>query len=61
MKKIIVSQRLSDFHVCVEGKEGVWAAGKTADEAIGNLIRFHQEHFDVEVKFDVSVKKCSFD
>jgi len=58
---IVVTQRFRDFHVCIENMEGIWSAGKTVDEALGDLIRHHQEFFNVEVKLDTSVKKFCFD
>lgn len=48
-KRIIVEQRSADIHVHLEPHRGVWACGKTLDDAIGNLVRYHQEYFEVEV------------
>ena len=39
------------YYARVKGKPGVWAAGKSQDEAIGDLIRCHPEHFGVNVKY----------
>lgn len=50
--KIIMTKRTSDIHVCPEGQPGIWAAGKTQDEALGNLIRYHSEHFGLEIEWN---------
>ncbi|MCD4761614.1 hypothetical protein K8R32_01515 [bacterium] len=52
--KIVVTKRTNDIHVCAEvdfsldEKTNIWAPGKTLDEALGNLLRTHPEHFEVE-------------
>ncbi len=46
---LVVTQRMADFHVAVAGTEGrVWSAGKSAYEAIGNLVADHPERFGVK-------------
>jgi len=45
MKKIIVTKRNDDFHAHLEGHKEIWACGKTASEAIGDLITSHPESF----------------
>jgi len=50
--KIVMTKRTADIHVCPEGKPGIWAAGKTVDEAVGNLIQCHQEHFGLELEWN---------
>ena len=50
--KIIVTKRHSDIHVCPEGRPDIWACGKTLDEALGNLVRSHSEHFDLEIEWN---------
>lgn len=49
MNSILVTKRGDDVHVCLKGEAGVWASGKTADEAIGSLIRSYPERFDIEI------------
>jgi len=50
--KIIFTKRTSDIHACPEGQPAIWACGKTQDEALGNLIRTHSEHFGLELEWD---------
>lgn len=47
--KIVITKRYSDYHACPEGEPGCWAAGKTIDDAIGNLVRCHPERFNVQI------------
>ena len=61
--KIEVSERLMDywidekgqrqpkFHAQIEGKPGIWSAGRSLDDAVGNLIRTHPEQFGVTIAF----------
>ncbi len=54
---IICRQQITDtgdFHACIEGSPWHWACGKVPDEAIGNLVRTHPEHFGIkEVKINI--------
>lgn len=47
---IEVMERLHDYHACIKGRPGVWAAGRNMDEAIGDLIRHHSEKFNIVVE-----------
>ncbi len=50
--KVIVTKRSDDYHACQAGKTAVWGCGKTADEAIGSLIRAHQDRFNITIVLD---------
>ena len=39
------------FHAQIKGKPGFWACGVTIDDAIGNLIRYHQDTFHIYVEY----------
>ncbi len=39
------------YHAQIAGRPGVWAAGNSIDDAIGNLIRCHPEQFGIEINF----------
>lgn len=47
--KIIIINRKDDYHASLEGHPEIWGCGKCPDEAIGNLIRSHQEIFQVGI------------
>lgn len=53
--KIVVTKRYSDYHACPEGEPTCWAAGKTPDDAIGNLVRCHPERFNVQIVWPTTV------
>lgn len=48
--KIVVTKRTDDWHACLENNTAIWACGKSLDEAIGDLIRTHQDVFKIEVQ-----------
>lgn len=60
---IEVSERLMDywtdhegkrqpkFHAQIAGQPGIWACGRTPDEAVGDLVRTHPAEFNVALKF----------
>lgn len=50
MKTIIVTRRQDDYHACLKEDAAIWACGKTENEAIGNLIRFHPQKFDIIIE-----------
>jgi hypothetical protein len=50
-RKIIVTKRGHDCHVCLEGNPGIWEAGKTAAEALGKLIQTHGAHLGIEIEW----------
>lgn len=39
------------YHACVAGQPGLWAAGYSSDDAIGNLIRTHPEAFGITLQY----------
>jgi len=49
---IVVTKRTADYHACIEGKPGIWAAGKVPYKAVGDLIMHHSEKFGVAVRID---------
>ena len=49
MKTVIVTPRPSDYHACLEEHPEHWACGKTADAAVGSLMRSHGKFFEVDV------------
>ena len=44
-----VLQQSARYRAQVVGKPGVWAAGDTIDDAIGNLVRCRPEEFGIEL------------
>lgn len=50
VRKIIVKSRGTDWHASFEDNATIWSSGKTAYEAIGDLIFHHSEQFGVEVE-----------
>lgn len=50
---IEVTKRSADYHACIKGRPGVWAAGRNMDEAIGDLIRHHSEQFGITVEVKI--------
>jgi hypothetical protein len=42
-------QERPKYHAQIQGEPGFWAAGRTANEAIGDLIRCHPERFGVTI------------
>ena len=47
--RILVTKRTADFHACVENQTEVWGCGKNVDEALGGLIRAHQDIFKITI------------
>ena len=47
--KIIVTRRIADYHACVEGHPEICGCGETRNEAIGELIRSHQDMFRIVI------------
>lgn len=37
------------YHAQIKGRPGVWAASESIDNAIGDLIKCHPEHFGISV------------
>jgi hypothetical protein len=55
MVTIVVSPRpqttlATDYHACIEGSPQCWGCGKTANEAVGDLVRTHGDKFNLEIK-----------
>lgn len=48
-KRIIVTPRSNDYHAHLAPTPAIWAAGKTPNAAIGDLINTHPEEFGVEI------------
>jgi hypothetical protein len=49
--KIIVTTRSRDYHACVEGQPGLWAAtGSSPNAAIGELITAYAQRFGIEIQ-----------
>jgi hypothetical protein len=46
--RIILTRRINDVHACIKGQTGVWGAGKTSYEAIGNMVSAHIKIFGIE-------------
>lgn len=45
--KIIITKRQDDYHACIDGHPELWGCGRDQDAAVGDLIRAHQEFFNV--------------
>lgn len=39
------------YHACIADKPGCWERGTSIDDAIGNLVRTHPEHFGVQLVY----------
>jgi hypothetical protein len=50
MKTIVVERTESFFKAYLKDSPQTWGLGKTSDEAVGCLIRLHQQEFGVDVK-----------
>ena len=51
--KIVVTKRPDDFYACLGGRPEIWAAGKTVDEVVGDLVRCHKEYFGLTIEWDM--------
>ncbi len=49
MKNIKVTKRGNDYHACLVEQPDIWGCGRSIDEAIGDLIRNHQDTFDITI------------
>lgn len=45
------------FHAQIGSSAGHWGCGRTIDEAVGSLVRCHQELFGVEIRDRVDVRR----
>ena len=39
------------YHAQVKDRPGIWSAGNSMDDAVGNLIRTHPHIFGIEIAF----------
>jgi predicted RNase H-like HicB family nuclease len=46
-KHLIIVQRTNDFHASLDGRPGVWGAGGSAAEAVGQMIIAHPGVFEL--------------
>lgn len=54
VKTIIVTKHRKDnYHASIKGRVGAWGRGKSADEAIGDLVRTHKDILKIELVFDI--------
>ena len=51
MLKITVTKRANGIRAYFENEEDQYALGRTTDEAVGNLIRSHQERSGVQIEW----------
>jgi hypothetical protein len=49
--QIIITKRSNDYHAAIDGFPQYWGCGETIDEAIGSLIRAHQEKFKINIVY----------
>ena len=62
MKKIVVTRRGDDFHACLDDDHGTLVFyGKTAYEAVGNLVSNHEIAVDIEVELPPGERHPEFD
>jgi len=45
------------YHAQIKGCPGLWAAGFSIDDAIGNLVRCHPERFGVSIDYLEAVSR----
>lgn len=48
--KIVLEERRDDYMAFIEGHREIWGHGKNFDEAIGDLVRSHQNKFCINIK-----------
>ena len=44
-------EKMPKFHAQIKGEAGVWACGRSIDDAIGNLVRYAPERFSVDLSY----------
>ncbi len=52
-RKVILTKRHDGVHACLEGNPGIWASGETQNEAVGDLVRFRPEKFELVIEWDI--------
>lgn len=50
-KKLVVTRRSDDYHVCINGNQTLWGCGKSIDEAIGDCVRTHSDELGIEIEY----------
>lgn len=48
--KFIGMKEAPKYHAQIKGEPGYWSAGRSIDEAIGDLIKTHPERFKVTIR-----------
>lgn len=48
---VVVAGVTGDRNATLEGRRGVWGHGRSANEAIGDMIRAHSETFGITLKY----------
>jgi hypothetical protein len=46
--KILITERTSDFHACIDGQPGKWGCGKTPMHAIADLVLTWRADFGID-------------
>jgi len=49
-KKIIVTQRASDWHACAEGNRTIWGCGDNPYAAVSQCVNAHKEYFPLTIQ-----------
>jgi hypothetical protein len=47
--RVVLTQRVHDFHAALQGRDGIWGTGGNAAEAIGQMVFAHPLVFGVEI------------
>lgn len=54
---IVIEQRSHDWHACFDGNRCIWAAGKTPDEAVADLIKHHPEWTGIQIIYPTTINE----
>jgi hypothetical protein len=49
--KVVGMREEPKYHAQIKGEPGIWAAGDSPDDAIGDLIAHHPERFGIKVTY----------
>jgi len=49
-RTIVIEPRCEDIWAGLIGHKGEWGTGKSVNEALGNLVMYHQDRFRVDVQ-----------
>lgn len=52
--KIEVIERTNDYMARISDNHGCWGCGKSLNEAVGSLIRYHSERFGIDITYDIT-------